>query len=314
MRDEDDAEDEAEAALRDRENLGDARSQTLPLLRDVFARALDAGATDDGALAALYDAAITGLRLDGTLPGGLFGAALRDAHVALLRSWREGLREAAGGRLPNGLASIWWGAAPEHRAIKLSPAIPLTVPLPDGPRAVTLLGRSEHLADVDGGHMAVTLVTGPRQYLERDRLGAWLTHLALAACGVAADRLLGSVVLAATTDGAPAACSRGGFAPIDTNDARALLVALATDLLSAVHPYLMPCEGVFTWKRRQLKGHTMSVGQAVLMRRDDGVTRLRSRYGPVPDALRYPVPADRDADSYVARRFAPYFDSFREIR
>ena len=49
MRDDDDADDEAEAALRERENLGDVRVQTLPLLRDVFARAIDAGATDDGA-------------------------------------------------------------------------------------------------------------------------------------------------------------------------------------------------------------------------------------------------------------------------
>ena len=88
---------------------------------------------------------------------------------------------------------------------------------------------------------------------------------------------------------------------------------LAADLLGAVHPYLMPCEGVFTWKRRQRKGEAMTVSEAVLLLRDDGVTRLSSRYGPVADALRYPVPGDRAADSFVARRFQAYFDSFREL-
>ena len=133
MRDDDDAEDEAEAALRDRESLGDARVQTLPVLRDLFARAIDAGATDDAALAERYDAAIAGLRLDGTLPSGVFGRVMRARHVGLLRSWREGLREACAGALPTGLTRIWYGAAPEHRRdVKVDPPIPLSVPLPEG--------------------------------------------------------------------------------------------------------------------------------------------------------------------------------------
>ena len=147
MRDDDDADDEAEAALRERENLGDVRVQTLPLLRDVFARAIDAGATDDGPLADRYDEMIAGLRLAGTLPSGLFGAVLRRRHLMTLRSWRDGLREALDGRLPTGLASIWYGAAPEHRRdIQISPAIPLSVPLPDGPRA-HLARRPERAVD-----------------------------------------------------------------------------------------------------------------------------------------------------------------------
>ena len=75
----------------------------------------------------------------------------------------------------------------------------------------------------------------------------------------------------------------------------------------------MPCEGVFTWKRRQRKGQTMTVADAVLMLRDDGVTRLSSRFGPVADALKYPVPRDADADAYVARRFAAYLESFADL-
>jgi hypothetical protein len=156
-------------------------------------------------------------------------------------------------------------------------------------------------------------VTGARQYLDRDRLGAWLTHLALAASNRAADRMLGAVVLIGSPDGEPAELDKGGFVPVGADDARARLTELAADLLGGVHPYLMPCEGVFTWRRRQRKGEAMTVSEAVLLLRDDGVTRLSSRFGPVADALRYPVPADREADSFVARRFQTYFDSFREL-
>ena len=314
MRDDDDGEDEAEAALRERENLGDVRPETLPLLRDVLARAIDAGADDDGALAERYDAAIAGLRMDGTLPSGLFGAVLRARHLGVLRSWREGLRNACAGRLPSGLGRIWFGAAPEHRRdVSIVPAIPLSVPLPDGPRAVALSGPTEALALVEGGErMAVILVTGTRQYLQRDRLGAWLTHLALAASNRGADRPLGSPVLVATSE-EPATVEAGGFAPIGADNARTLLAQLAADLLGNVHPYLMPCEGVFTWERRRRKGESMTVDEAVLMLLNDGVTRLSSRFGPVADALRYPVPTPEDARSHVERRFQPYFDSFREL-
>jgi len=314
MRDDDDAEDEAEAALRDRESLGDARVQTLPLLRDLFARAIDAGASDDAALAERYDAAIAGLRLDGTLPSGVFGRVMRARHVGLLRSWRDGLRQACAGSLPTALTRIWYGAAPEHRRdVKIDPVIPLSVPLPDGAREVSLYGQTEALALVGGERMAVVLVIGTRPYLERDRLGAWLTHLALAASGRGADRPLATAVLAGTADGEPAAWDGGGFAPVGADDARALLVGLAAELLADVHPYLLPCEGVFTWKRRQRKGQAMTVSDAVLLLRDDGVTRLTSRYGPVADALRYPVPAARDAESIVARRFQPYFDAYQDL-
>src|SRR6185436_4998648 len=81
MRSDDAAEDEAEAAFRERENLGDARMQTVPLLRDVFGRAIDVRDTDDDALAARYDAAMSALRLDGTLPSGVFGAVVRRQHL-----------------------------------------------------------------------------------------------------------------------------------------------------------------------------------------------------------------------------------------
>jgi exodeoxyribonuclease V gamma subunit len=314
MRDDDDADDEAEAALRERENLGDVRVQTVPLLRDVFARAIDAGATDDGGLADRYDEMIAGLRLDGTLPSGLFGAVVRERHLVALQSWREGLREALGGRLPAGLAPIWYGAAPEHRRdIQISPAISLSVPLADGLCDLSLLGQSELLTTIDGEAFALTLVTARARGddTQRDRLRGWLTHLAWSASGAGAGRKLVFLALGANRDG-PAQVDRSVFAPLAQRDARALLATLAADLLSGVHDYLMPCEAIFTWKRRQKREQAMTVPQAIMFVRDDGFTRISSDRGPVTDARRYPVPDEREANIRVARRFQPYFDAIGE--
>jgi exodeoxyribonuclease V gamma subunit len=315
MRGDDDAEDEAEAALRERENLGDAQIRTTPLLRDLFGRAIDAGATDDDALAARYDAEIAVLRLDGTLPSGLFGKVLRVLHLERVRSWRDGLRAAFDGRLPTGLAPIRYGAGPEHRPdVEISPPVTLTVPLPDGPRVVTLLGQTEPLAIVDGARISVTLLSarGRDEYPDRDRLRAWLTHLALAASGRGADRRLTSLLVGASRNDDPATVKRADFAPLAEAEARALLTALAAEVLADVHPYLLPCEGVFHARRKQLKGRALSVREAVMLLRDDGRTHLSSERGPVADARRYPVPAD--ADVLAERRFAPYFASLEEAR
>jgi exodeoxyribonuclease V gamma subunit len=313
MSDEDEADDEAEAALRERENLGDARMQTLPLLRELFARAIDAGASDDVALAERYDAAIARLRLAGTLPPGLFGAVLRERHLVTLQSWREGLRGELDRRLPTGLAPIWYGAAPEHRPdIQVAPVVTLGVERPDGPPGIALLGQSEPLTMVDGEAHALTLVMARSrgEDSERDRLRAWLTHLVRAASGVGANRALVSLALGANRDGA-ADVKRSVFAPLAQAQALALLSGLAGELVSGLHAYLLPCEGIFTWKRRQ-KREPMTVRQAIMFVRDDGFTRLSSDRGPVPDARRYPIPDESDAEARVQRRFGPYFACLQE--
>ena len=302
MRDDDDAEDEAEAALRERENLGDARVQTLPLLRDLFGararrrrhrrrRARGTLRRRDRGPAARRHAALRRVRR---------GPA-RAAPRRLLRSWREGLRAALDGRLPTGLAPIWYGAAPEHRRdIEIAPAIPLSVPLPEGARRVALHGQSEPLALVDGERMAVTLVDRRAARLSRTRSPARLADApgARRPRAGAPTPVRGVVLAGRSRTASRRDVERAAFAPIGADDARALLAGLAAELLADVHAYLMPCEGVFTWKRRQRKGQAMTVREAVLLLRDDGVTRLSSEHGPVADARRYPVPADRDAEAY----------------
>ena len=132
--DEGDALAEAEAALREHEPLDEVRAETVPFLRDVVVGALgdalavaDAG---DQALAAAYDRAARTRRLEGVLPDGLFGRAMRERHLVLLGCWRDGILRATGGLL-SPPAPVWLGAAPEHRRdVVLRP--PLAVPLSDG--------------------------------------------------------------------------------------------------------------------------------------------------------------------------------------
>ena len=112
---EEDLAEEAEAALLAHENLDDVRVETVPLLRDVFARSVAPGA-DAEALADTYDAAAELKRFEGVLPSGIFGRATRERHLGLLTAWRDGLAAALGSRSPLALAPIWLAGVPSTGA------------------------------------------------------------------------------------------------------------------------------------------------------------------------------------------------------
>jgi exodeoxyribonuclease V gamma subunit len=309
--DADEADGDAEAALREYEALDEARVETVPMLREAFVRAIAAGGSDGAALAAAYDALAERRRVAGRLPAGLFGAATRTRHLELLGIWRRGLDE-AGWPLPLALAPLWLGQAPEHQrdARRLPPLI--LAPAAAGAPAIQLFGRTELLGTVEDEPAVVVL--GARvddsalPFYEMLRI--WVTQLALAASGAPAPRR--ALTLRLDKDGRPRV-NRFALAPLTATEARERLGALAAEM-SAVHPYLLPCEGIFTWRRRQLKQEAMSVRAAVLMVRDDGMTRLSSDRGPVPDPRRYPVPANDEAEAMVARRFTPLFEAFSSER
>jgi hypothetical protein len=304
--DDDDAALEAEAAVREHEPLDEARARTVPFLRDLLAPLL-AGSTvaDEAALAAAYDRAAETRRLEGALPDGLFGRALRDRHLALLGCWRTGVREKVGalGAAP---APVWLGAAPEHRLeATIVPAVPLT--LADG-TTIRLGGRTDLRADTENGGRVVLKLLGSstRDYPERDLLDPFFTHLALAALGGAEEtRATRALIIRPGDDWAPRVDERL-FGPVDAATARAYLASLASELVGSVHAYFLPCEGVFTWKRRADKGEEMGVRDAILLLREDNWTRFASDRGPIPDPREYPVPAEAVAAAIVERRFRPY--------
>ena len=179
-----DAMAEAEAALREHEPLDEARASTIPFLRNVLTGLLadPAHSGDDQQLVAAYDRAAIIQRLEGKLPDGLFGRALGERHLGLLRCWRDGLLQATGGLLV-APTPIWLGSAPEHRRdVVIRPA--LAVPIAEG-ATVAVGGRTELCARAADESRVVLSLTGStnQDKLERDLLGPFLTHLALAALG-----------------------------------------------------------------------------------------------------------------------------------
>jgi hypothetical protein len=238
---------------------------------------------------------------------------MRERHLALLRCWRDGLFQATGGLL-TAPAPIWLGGAPEHRRdVVIRPA--LSVPFADGASvggALSIGGRTElHARAADESRVVVSLAASTSQdKLERDLLGPFLTHLALAALAEdSTSRPTRAIVIRPEKDGTPSIDVRL-FLAISSERARAYLGALASELLRQVHPYFLPCEGVFFWKDHSDKGETIGVRQSILLLRDDNWTRFASDHGPIPDPRDYPVPPEAEAREMVARRFQPYFEAF----
>jgi exodeoxyribonuclease V gamma subunit len=311
--DDDEASDEGEATLRDQERLDEVRGKTMPFLRDVLAHAVaDAAGTGWPSAAALYDAydrAALLRDLDGTLPGGVFGQALRTRHLELLGCWRDGLASATEGSeagIPNELAPLWLASAPEHlRDPRLVP--PIVVALANG-QDVPIGGRTDLIADAIGSGttaaLIVSLIGSPRiDYIERDWLRPFFTHVALAAMGDEASHP--AVLIRPMEADRTPRLDRCTFPALSAVAARGYLAALAGELLAAPHGYFLPCEAVFTcWKRRG-KPDALTVRDAILLLRHDGWTRFSSDRGPIPDARNYPLAAEAEIDAIVARRFGP---------
>jgi exodeoxyribonuclease V gamma subunit len=306
--DDDDALTEAESALREHEPLDEARATTVPFLRDLVADLLGPPRADaDQALAEAYDRVAHLKRLGGALPDGLFGRAMRERHLALLRCWRDGILRKTDGLL-TAPAPIWLGAAPEYlRNVTIGPSLP--VPLGDG-AVVAIGGRTALCARAaDESRIALSLVgSTTRDYVERDFLGLFFTHLALAASGDGAGRPTRALVIRPSDDGSPR-IDEQTFTPVSADRAQDYLGMLASELLHKVHAYFLPCEGIFTWKRRKEKNETMSVREAVFLLRDDNWTRFVSDRGPIPDPRDYPVPDEAEAHELMERRFGLFFDA-----
>ncbi len=314
IRDEGDAELDAEASLREHEPLDESRLETVPFLRELAAELLDGRPDEiDGdsleRVQAAYDRAAESKRLAGMLADGLFGRAARDRHLRLLLCWKAGVRLAVG-PLAAPLHHLWLGGAPEHlRAPELHPALRLAI---DGLGEVPLGGRTELVTTQADGTRAILSLIGsvnPKtECAERDFLAPFFTHLALTVQQGEA-RPSRAVTLRPKDDGSPRADERR-FSPVTPESARAVLTALAGELVRQVHAYFLPCEGVF--HRKKNEGKPGSVRASILFLRDDNWTRFASDSGPVPDPRDYPVPDEQEAEQMAARRFGPYFACIAE--
>jgi hypothetical protein len=316
--------DEVEAATRDNEDFEPRAAAVERLLRQVFQQALQTAsadpAADVAALAQAYAAQVERQTLDGTLPLGAFGAAAQRRHQRTLAIWLEELRRLTGERRPE-LGRVFFGHADEHEAApRVLPAAILEVPLPsaggpalaDGPPRtlrVSIHGRSEVLAERDGQRLILLLApNGQKAELPREQLTfvrAFLDHVVLSASDEGPPRASRALLCRRTL--ARSAQSEITFQPLARDEARGYLRDLVGDLLSGVHPYLLPWEAIHSWR-----GKTPSppVPDVVTMLRDDNWTRFRSDYGPLTraHARSFPPPSDQLARAMIARRFGLFFE------
>src|SRR5262249_14107221 len=106
MRDEDDE----DLTAREDEPFQTSRLDLLMGLRDLFMRTVELG---EAALEAGYRQLQNAGELSGAMPSGLFGDAERPWNLAILRAWREMLREV--GTPP--LRVMRFGSADEHARV-----------------------------------------------------------------------------------------------------------------------------------------------------------------------------------------------------
>jgi len=285
-------------------------------LREGVARANGDGAKLD--LAATYDELARLGALSGHHPLGVFAQTTRETYVETLDAWQDLLVDDVGrGRLPGALEPVRFGRAEEHeRAPHLEEPILLAVEY-DGPngritRRVELSGRTDPLLEGRSGSviferrsLRTDWTEGARHH--RKGLRAFIDHLALAAAGLTSGQPhLAHLCIADPKGGKRAAAY--AIEPFTRDEARAYLGTLVGDLLSRVHDYALPCEAVLDVKLRGPNDYPAAVASSFEER---APLPASSRYGPVPNPERYPVPPD--AEEIVTQRFGPFFMHFRPL-
>jgi exodeoxyribonuclease V gamma subunit len=282
--DDDDGDD---ASLLVDERFEVERGRHTAFLREVLTRAA-AERLDEPSLLRAYDAAALVAELAGALPTGALGGAVRRRDLATLRAWRtllpaDRLRAVRFGGSVEGVAR---GGAVELRQSPL---------VADG--AFALVGRTEPLIVEPGGRRtSATLVLGRHwgAQLARDGLRAAVDQATLS-LGDAESAAHGATIIG---DGA-ASPHVVDLGVRSSNEARAWLGAVASDLSSGVHEYLLPFDAVFLWWRRRRQA---SLVDEIIALRDDPRGRWPSAYGPVRRPERYEPPVEAEARALAERR------------
>ena len=283
-----------------------ARKDETVLLRDAMALAARRRVPPEGP----YLELARRRELAGQMPTGVLGEIERELHLELLAEWHgliaDRLAEGPGERLR-------LGRAPEREDFDLLlPAVELrlaTASQPTGPYA--LHGRSELLL----AGRRCTAICDPaaqkdpreeRVRLLRLTLRALCDHLLLAASGTLEGERREAILL--RRGQGRARDERRTIAPLSGDAARAYLAALAEDLLSGVHDYLLPCEAVLqVWSDAQetLPLDPEAVAEAARQRIASDRAACSSRWGPVPEPALYSPPPREALAELLARRWEP---------
>jgi hypothetical protein len=222
-----------------------------------------------------YDEVARSRRLRGAAANGILGDSERRRNLEILSAWQSGIRE-----LSNGTEPRVDGSAETN-----GPPLVLTV---NGTRVE--LERSPTLRLAAPKALLRLLSKDPdRFHPQKDSLRGFLDHLYLSAAGLSRDEPHLFFAINAPPRG-EVRTTAIRFAPVAREKALSYLEALAADLLSGVHEYLLPCESVFS-ERNHVK-----------------LSRTSTACGPVPHPEDYRPPDDETRAAIVRRRFGLYFE------
>jgi exodeoxyribonuclease V gamma subunit len=283
------------------------------LLRDVFLDALGAnwrGSEDSALLESLYRPRAEALARSGIMPVGLFRAADHRSHLGCLGAWCEAARER--GLLDRGPYAVHrFGRAAENEPVDLlGPPLLLDVPLRatgggvgvDGSPAtvrVELYGRTEMVSAKQPGSLTCVTRDKPK---DKDFLAGFLDAVVLSLIGHH-DPAEYQVHLLLGRPGEKPEKLQRRLINIKESCARAYLTNLLSDMLSAPHAYLLPCEAVFKYLNKQIPVET-----TVEELKEDPRSSCSSRYGPVPNFALYDPPGDEEAEAMIESRFGLFRD------
>jgi len=269
--------------------------------------------------------------LRGSAPTGFFADAERPALVGILQGWLDQLAKWAAGK-PLAGRMIRYGRPGPRERIPGERRDPILLTIPGGDLGlgrdleVELTGSTDLLIGDPGASASVLFSCrswiGDNARQHRDRLRAFVDHLALTAAGDS-EAGHGSLVVWAVPGESNLIPAR--FRPLPPVEARRYLAAMVADMVTGardsagqptgVHPYLLPCEGVFNARTRKFAGSLV-----------DEIEKLRDAYlerpfvamfssvnGPIPEAVeRHDPPALAEAQRMAASRFDLYFDLWEE--
>jgi exodeoxyribonuclease V gamma subunit len=131
-------------------------------------------------------------------------------------------------------------------------------------------------------------------------LRGFIDHLALTASGLRADADHAITVVAGSGE-----TDHHSLAAWSRDAAQEFLGTLLTDMLTASHDYLLPCEAVFEWRDEP----SLEIASIVDRLRENTHSDLSSRYGPVSRLEDFEAPAPAAASAMIARRFGKFFES-----
>jgi exodeoxyribonuclease V gamma subunit len=323
-------EGDEELADRQDEHFEIERPLRTVLLREVMLRVMSAGAPSAEAIVRTLDDLVRREELRGRAPTGFFAAAQRPTLQAILGGWQAALaKPAPATAAPLTGSPVHFGRPSAHEVAVGVRRDPITLAVNDDVGEVQLVGRTE---------LQVTTTEGPaslffscrsqsrdgRTPRHRDRLRAFVDHLALAAAGLGGGP---HGALIAWSDGSDHELDARRFREVMPETARDYLAGIVSAMLggardgngqlTGVHPYLLPCEAVFNLKGARAEGKRTLVEEIEKLRDDylekGNLLAFSSVNGPVPEAVeRHDPPPLDEAERMVDERFGLYFALLEE--